>query len=87
MARLPASSLQLRVPRERPVVGVEVDDLDRSRSSGTIRRGAHQRDDFPLTDPEQTYNLITRLDGEDLSVTKAPLVLKPFDLIPLEAAE
>ncbi len=53
----------------------------------TESRGAHQRDDFPRTDPEQTYNLITRLDGEDLSVTKAPLVSKPFDLIPLEAAE
>ena len=38
---------------------------------------AHQRDDFPLTDPEQTYNLITRLDGEDLSVTKAQLVSNP----------
>ena len=25
-------------------------------------RGAHQRDDFPRTDPEQTYNLITRLE-------------------------
>ena len=53
----------------------------------TESRGAHQRDDFPRTDPEQTYNLITRLDGEDLTVTKTPLVSKPFDLIPLEAAE
>ena len=58
-----------------------------SAQTRTESRGAHQRDDFPLTDPEQTYNLITRLDGEDLSVTKAPLVSKSFDLIPLEAAE
>ena len=58
-----------------------------SAQTRTESRGAHQRDDFPLTDPKQTYNLITRLDGEDLSVTKAPLVSKSFDLIPLEAAE
>ena len=53
----------------------------------TESRGAHQRRDFPRTDVDQTHNLITRLDGEGLSVTVAPLVSEPFDLIPLEAAE
>ena len=58
-----------------------------SAQTRTESRGAHQRGDFPRTDVDQTHNLITRLDGEGLSVMVAPLVSKPFDLIPLEAAE
>ena len=58
-----------------------------SAQTRTESRGAHQRGDFPRTEMDQTHNLITRLDGEGLSVMVAPLVSKPFDLIPLEAAE
>lgn len=53
----------------------------------TESRGAHQREDFPLTDPGQAHNLITRLDGETLDVVPADLVTQPYELSPLEAAE
>ena len=53
----------------------------------TESRGAHQRSDFPRTDPDQTHNLTTYLDGEGLSVIIAPLVSKYFDLMPLETAK
>jgi len=53
----------------------------------TESRGAHQRADFPLTDPAQAHNLVTRLDTAGLTVTQVPLVSHDFELVPLEAAE
>lgn len=53
----------------------------------TESRGAHQRADFPLTDPAQAHNLVTRLDSAGLTVTPVPLVSHDFELVPLEAAE
>ena len=51
----------------------------------TESRGAHQRDDFPRTDPEQAHNLVTRLEGDELCVETMPLVKKPIVVEPLEA--
>jgi succinate dehydrogenase/fumarate reductase flavoprotein subunit len=53
----------------------------------TESRGAHQRKDFPLTDPSFEHNLVTRLDGDGFAVEPVPLVTKSYDLVPLEAAE
>jgi succinate dehydrogenase/fumarate reductase flavoprotein subunit len=53
----------------------------------TESRGAHQREDFPLTDPSLEHNLVTRLDGDGFAVGPVPLVAKSYDLVPLEAAE
>ena len=50
-------------------------------------RGAHQREDFPLTDPSLEHNLVTRLDGDGFAVEPVALVAKSYDLVPLEAAE
>ncbi len=51
----------------------------------TESRGAHQRDDFPRTDPGQAQNLITRLEGDALCVEKTALVKNPIAVEPLEA--
>jgi len=53
----------------------------------TESRGAHQREDFPRTDPGQEHNLVTRLTDDGLAVEPAPLVAAPYELVPLEAAE
>jgi succinate dehydrogenase/fumarate reductase flavoprotein subunit len=53
----------------------------------TESRGAHQREDFPLTDPSLEHNLVTRLDGDGFAVEPVALVAKSYDLVPLEAAE
>jgi succinate dehydrogenase/fumarate reductase flavoprotein subunit len=53
----------------------------------TESRGAHQREDFPLTDPSLEYNLVMRLDGDGFAVEPVPLVAKSYDLVTLEAAE
>ncbi len=51
----------------------------------TESRGAHQRDDFPRTDPGQAQNLITRLEGDALCVETTALVKKPIAVEPLKA--
>ena len=48
-------------------------------------RGAHQRDDFPRTDPGQSHNLVTRLEGDALCVETTALVKKHIAVEPLEA--
>jgi len=52
----------------------------------TESRGAHQREDFPRSDPGQEHNLVTRLANGSLIVERAPLVRKSYELMPLEAA-
>ena len=52
----------------------------------TESRGAHQREDFPRSDPGQEHNLVTRLANGSLTVEPAPLVRKSYELMPLEAA-
>ena len=52
----------------------------------TESRGAHQREDFPRSDPGQEHNLVTRLTNGGFSVEPAPLVRKSYELMPLEAA-
>ena len=52
----------------------------------TESRGAHQREDFPRSDPGQEHNLVTRLTNGGFSVEPAPLVRKPYELMPLGAA-
>ncbi|MDP6952657.1 MAG: FAD-binding protein, partial [Alphaproteobacteria bacterium] len=52
----------------------------------TESRGAHQREDFPRSDPGQEHNLVTRLANGSLTVEPAPLVRKSYKLMPLEAA-
>ncbi len=52
----------------------------------TESRGAHQREDFPRSDPGQEHNLVTRLANGSLTVESAPLVRKSYELMPLEAA-
>ena len=53
----------------------------------TESRGAHQRDDYRLTDPEQSYNLVTRLLNGALKLEEAALVKKRVELKQLKAAE
>ena len=53
----------------------------------TESRGAHQRDDYRLTDPEQSYNLVTRLSNGALKLEEAALVKKRVELKQLKAAE
>ena len=53
----------------------------------TESRGAHQRDDYPLTDPEQAFNFVTKLKDDALSLEVTPIVTKSYELMPLEAAE
>ena len=52
----------------------------------TESRGAHQREDFPRSDPGQEHNLVTRLANGSLTVESAPIVRKSYELMPLEAA-
>ena len=52
----------------------------------TESRGAHQREDFPRSDPGQEHNLVTRMANGSLTVESAPLVRKSYELMPLEAA-
>ena len=52
----------------------------------TESRGAHQREDFPRSDPGQEHNLVTRMANGSLTVEPAPLVRKTYELMPLEAA-
>lgn len=53
----------------------------------TESRGAHQREDFPRTDPALAHNLVTYLKDGEFAVESIPLVSKPYELVPLEAAE
>ena len=53
----------------------------------TESRGAHQRDDYPRTDPEQAFNFVTVLKDGALSLEPTPIVKKSYELMPLEAAE
>ncbi len=53
----------------------------------TESRGAHQRDDYPQTDPTQTHNLVTTLDGDNLTIRPVDCVTSSFELARLEAAE
>ena len=41
-------------------------------------RGGHTREDYPLMSPEwRQVNLICRVDGDEVSVTKQPLPTMP----------
>ena len=53
----------------------------------TESRGAHQRDDYPRTDPKQAFNFVTTLKDGALSLERTPIVQKSYELMPLEAAE
>jgi len=52
----------------------------------TESRGAHQREDFPRSDPGQEHNLVARLANGSLAIEPAPLVRESYQLMPLEAA-
>jgi succinate dehydrogenase/fumarate reductase flavoprotein subunit len=49
-------------------------------------RGAHQREDFPDTDPAQAENRVLRLADGDLESESVPVRRAPVALEPLEAA-
>ncbi len=49
-------------------------------------RGAHQREDFPDTDPAQAENRILRLADGELALASAPVRRAPVAKKPLEAA-
>ena len=53
----------------------------------TESRGAHQREDHPVTDPDQAHNLMTRLADGELTAAPAALINATHDPVPLEAAQ
>ena len=47
-------------------------------------RGGHTREDFPVMSPEwRQMNLICRVDGDEVDVTKQPLPVMPDELLGL----
>jgi succinate dehydrogenase/fumarate reductase flavoprotein subunit len=53
----------------------------------TESRGAHQREDFPHTDPAQTHNLALALDGGAIRVAAAPVVAHAYEMADAVAAQ